>query len=272
MASPSCRWNGRPFGIRYSTGSAPSSVRLDDDPALVLVVAPEPHRAADLGDDGVVLRPARLEELRHPRQTAGDVARLGAFERDTREHVAGLHRRARIDRQDGVDGEQVARFAAALGLHDLALLVLDHHRRPQLRAARIGAPVDDDALGDAGRLVGGLDHRRAFHHVLVVDGAGRLGQDRPHVGIPLRQPLAARDGVAFLDEQPRAVGNAVRRALLAALVDDDELHVAAHHDLPLGGIDRDRLVADLRSCPRSSIPGTTDRPPAPCRRCGRCAW
>ena len=66
-------------------------VRLDGDAALVLVVLAEPHGAADFGDDRRILRLARLEQLRHPRQTAGDVARLGAFGRDTRDHVARLH-------------------------------------------------------------------------------------------------------------------------------------------------------------------------------------
>ena len=81
--------------------------------ALVLVVAAEVDRAGDLGDDRVILRTARLEQLGHPRQTAGDVAGLGALQRDTREHVAGLHLGARLDRQDGVDREQVAGVGAA---------------------------------------------------------------------------------------------------------------------------------------------------------------
>jgi len=49
------------------------------------------HVQADLGDDRRVLRLARLEQLRHPRQAAGDVARLGALGRDTGDHVTGLH-------------------------------------------------------------------------------------------------------------------------------------------------------------------------------------
>ena len=109
--------------------------RLDDDAALVLVVLAEPDRAGDLGDDRRLLRPPRLEQLRHPRQTAGDVAGLGALGRDTRDDVARLHVRSRIDRDDGVDGEQVARLAAAGELEDLAVLVLDHDRRTQVLPA-----------------------------------------------------------------------------------------------------------------------------------------
>jgi hypothetical protein len=37
----------------------------------------------------VILGTARLEQFRHPRQTAGDVLGLGALARDTRHHVAG---------------------------------------------------------------------------------------------------------------------------------------------------------------------------------------
>src|SRR6185437_3395681 len=57
--------------------------RLDGDAALVLVVLAETNRAADFRDDGRFLRTARFEQFRHPRQTAGDVARLGTFGRDT---------------------------------------------------------------------------------------------------------------------------------------------------------------------------------------------
>ena len=78
-------------------------VRHDGDAPLVLVVAAKLHRAGDLGDDGVVLGTPRLEQLGHPRQTAGDVARLGALDRDTSQHVAGHHLMAGLDRQDRVD-------------------------------------------------------------------------------------------------------------------------------------------------------------------------
>ena len=53
-------------------------VRHDRQALLVLEVAPELHRAGDFRDDRVILRTARFEQFRHARQTAGDVARLGA--------------------------------------------------------------------------------------------------------------------------------------------------------------------------------------------------
>ena len=206
--------------------------RLDGDAALVLVVLAEAHGAADLGDDRRLLRPPRLEQLRHPRQTAGDVARLGAFGRNARDDVARLHMRARIDRDDRVDRELVARLAAAAELQELAVLALDHHGRAQvlLVARGAGAPVDDHALGDAGRLVERLRHRQAVHHVLEGDGAFDFGEDRPRVGIPLGDALAALDLVAVLDAQPRAVGDAVMRALGAVGVEHRHHHVAHHCD------------------------------------------
>ena len=88
-------------------------VRRDGDAPLVLVVAAKLHRARDLGDDGVILGPPRLEQLGNPRQTAGDVAGLGALHRNAGEHVAGHDLMARLDRQDGIDRQQIAGLAAA---------------------------------------------------------------------------------------------------------------------------------------------------------------
>src|SRR5271156_338768 len=87
--------------------------RLDGDAPLVLVVAAESHRAGNLGDHRRFLRPPRLEQLRHPRQTAGDVARLGAFRRDTGDDVGRLYLGARVNRDDRVDRQHVAGVAAA---------------------------------------------------------------------------------------------------------------------------------------------------------------
>src|SRR4029077_18844921 len=108
------------------------AVRLDGDAALVLVVAPEPHRAGDLGDDRGFLRPARLEQLGDARQTAGDVAGLGALRRNARDDIARLHLAPGLDRQDGVDREHVARFAATAELENIASRAFDHDRRTQI--------------------------------------------------------------------------------------------------------------------------------------------
>ena len=217
--------------------------RLDGEPALVLVVLAELHGAGDLGDDRRVLRPARLEQLRHPRQTAGDVAGLGAFGRDTRDHVARLDLAAEIDRQNGVDRQQVAGIAAARELLDLAVLALDDDRRLQVGGPARGAPVGDHALGDAGRLVDRFRHRLALDQVLEGDGAFDLGEDRPGVGIPFGDALAALDVVAVLDAQPRAVLDAVDSPLGAVGIDHGDHDAAAHGDPVAVGVLDDGVLA-----------------------------
>ena len=174
-------------------------VRGQRQATLVLVVAAELDRAGLLRDDGRILRTTRLEQLRHARQTARDVAGLGALGGDTGEHVAGLDLRARIGREDRVDRQQVAGVAATGELGDLAVLALDDHRRTQIRRTGGAAPVDDHALGDAGRLVHRLDHRRAVDQILVADHTVDFGEDRAGVGIPFGDALAALDRVALVD-------------------------------------------------------------------------
>jgi hypothetical protein len=47
---------------------------------------------------------------------------LATFQRDTGQHVAGLHLLARLNRENGVDRQQVAGFAATGELGTGALL------------------------------------------------------------------------------------------------------------------------------------------------------
>ena len=82
-------------------------------------------------------------------------------------------------------------------------------------AADIALPIDDDAVGDAGRLVGSLGHRHAFDHVFIFDYAVDLGHDRAGVGIPLGQLGATFHLIAVVDEQACAVGHLVHRPLVA---------------------------------------------------------
>ena len=91
-------------------------MRLDDDAALVLVVAAESDRAVDLGDDRVILGTTSFEQFGHARQTAGDVLGLGAFQRDTRQHVTRRHLLAGLDGDNRIHRQQVAGFAAAIDL------------------------------------------------------------------------------------------------------------------------------------------------------------
>ncbi len=154
--------------------------------------------------------------------------------------------RTGVDRQDRLDRQQVPGFgAAAAALARLGVLALHHDRRLQVVAARAGPPVDDDALGDARRLVGRFRNRETIHEILERHHTVHFRDDRTGVGIPLGEALTALHLVALVDQQPRAERNAVGRALRAVAIDDHDLHVARHRDLPSLGIGHDVAVADL---------------------------
>ena len=87
--------------------------RRDDDLALALRVLAERNLAVDLGDDGVVLRLAGLEELGHARETARDVLRLRGLARNLREDLAGVEDVAVLDDDVRADREEVTRFERA---------------------------------------------------------------------------------------------------------------------------------------------------------------
>ena len=117
-------------------------------------------------------------------------------------------------------------------------------RRSAVRAPS-RAPVDDDALGDAGRLVERLRHRLAFDQILELDRARDLGQDRTGVGIPFGDALAALHLVALVDLDVRTVRDAVHGALGAVLIDDRDRDVTRHGDQLAVRVARHVLVLDL---------------------------
>src|SRR5262249_14264197 len=217
--------------------------RLDRDPALVLVILAEPYRSPDLGDDRRFLWTPRLGQLCHPGPTAGDIARLCAFGRDTRDHVARLHVAARIDRNDRVDRKLISGFTTAGEFEDLVAR-LDHDRRTQvlLVSGRTCPPIDDDTLGNTCRFVELLGHRQTVDEILEGDIALDLGQDRSGVRIPLGDTLAALDLVAILDTQAGAIRDTMVRALGAVGIDDRDDHIAHHrHNLVI------RVLGDVLS-------------------------
>src|SRR3546814_4024646 len=75
-----------------------ATVAVADNQALfALGVLAEADHAGALGQDGRVLGLACLEQVGNARQTAGDIAGLGGFLRDTRNRIAHTHRRTRSE-------------------------------------------------------------------------------------------------------------------------------------------------------------------------------
>ena len=83
-----------------------------DDPPFGLVILTKFDDAIDLGNDCVVFRLAGFKQLRHSRQTAGDVAGLGGFPGNARQRVAGVDHGTVGNRQHRVHGQKIARFEA----------------------------------------------------------------------------------------------------------------------------------------------------------------
>src|SRR5262252_184493 len=206
--------------------------RFDADATFVFVVAAEAHGAGDFRNHRGFLRPARFEQLRHPRQTAGDIARLGAFGRNTRDDVRCLHMRTWINRNDRVYRQHVAGFAATAKLEDLLVLALDYEGGAQilLAARRARAPIDDDALGNAGGLIERLGHGLTFDQILEADRSLNFGEDRTGIRIPLGNALTALDVIAIVDLKPRAIRNAVHRAFGPIRIEHCHDQVAVHRD------------------------------------------
>ena len=136
-----------------------------------------------------------------------------------------------LDRHDRADRQVVARLAARRQRDRVAVLVLQHDRRPQVARAGVLAPVDHLLAGLAGGLVDHLAERGAVDQVLEHDGARGLGDHRQGVRIPLGQHLPLLDLRVGLDPQPGAVGQLLAQLLAADLVVDHELGVAAEDDL-----------------------------------------
>ena len=171
---------------------------LDEQRAFAARVLAEVDHALDLGDLGGVLGLARLEELRHARQTARDVAGLGLLARRLREQHARRRLLAVAHHDDGA-GRDVVAVQERVRLAVLALAA-DFDARVEVGLAR----VEHHQGLRAGRAVGlGLDGD-VLLELDEADLAVLLGKDRHGVRIPEGDLLSLLDGRAVLDEQDRA--------------------------------------------------------------------
>ena len=187
-------------GDQIFLGLALAACRDHDDAALGLVVLTELDAAVGFGDDGMVLRLAGFEQLRHPWQAAGDVPGFGRLARYACQHVAGIDFLPVLHRKDGVHGHEIAGLQTVGESDNLALRITQRDPRPEVHTLGLLLPVDDDLGGDSGGLVEPFHQGYAFRHVHVIGDARFFGNDGKSVRIPFRQPGAALDLFLGLDE------------------------------------------------------------------------
>src|SRR5438034_1476000 len=200
------------------------ALRIGDDQALLaLGVLAEGHRSRDLGEQPRILGRARLEELGHARQTAGDVAGLGGLLRNAREHLAHLHLLAVPDRDERADLERDGDGMVGAGDADLlARFVQQFPLRAQALARRGAAlGIDHDERREARHLVDLLGDGDAFLDVLEAHDAAVLGDDRAGMRVPRSERLPRLDGLAVGSEERCAVGHLVALALATVVVGDE---------------------------------------------------
>src|SRR3546814_730389 len=214
----------------------------DDQALLALGVLAEADHAGLFGQDRLVLGLAGLEQVGHARQAAGDVAGLGRFLRHLGDHVAHADRGTVLQVDDRARRQQVLRRQVGPGDGEvLALLVDDAHDRAQvlaLRAATLG--IGDLARGQAGQVVGLLDHGHAVDEVDEADETGDFRHDRVVMRIPVRDRLPGLDRGAVLDVDGGAVGQLVALALAAVGVEHRQFARTRHGDQVATGV-RDGL-------------------------------
>src|SRR5258706_3859904 len=210
------------------------AIEIGDDQALLaLGLLAEGHRAGDFSQRaGIFWRP-RFEQFGHPRQAAGDVARLLRLGRNPRQHLADAnqltvaHDNQRADREADRD-----RVFGARDLHFLRHFVEQLDLRPHALdhgAAALG--VDHHQRRQTGNLIDLLGHRHALFDVLELHRAAVFGDDRPRQRIPVRQLYAGLDALTILHIERRAIGHLVPLALAAVVIDHGRFAGARNHDL-----------------------------------------
>src|SRR5690606_35473936 len=194
----------------------------DDQAALALGLLAEAHRAGVLGQDGGILRLARLEQVGHTGQAAGDVARLEGLLRNTRDDIAYRNLGAVFETDDRARRQRVhCRDVGVCEGHFLTLGVHQAHDRPQILAAAAALfRIHHHRARQAGHLVHLALYGQAVDEVLELDEARHFRDDRMGVRIPGSHDLARLDRIAVSDRDHVALRHLVALPLTAELVHD----------------------------------------------------
>src|SRR5947207_2603680 len=192
---------------------------LDENAPLAADARAEIDRAINLRYLGGVLGTARLEEFRHPRQTAGDILGLRCFARCFGQEGAGHDPVAFADhdvsgRGNGVVGHD---FALFVGDDDLGMEVL--------------LVLDDDHGLLAGGFIGLFLHRHALDDVVESDAPGFLRKNRDVVRVPLHEGVAPLDLAAVGDGDDRADHDVVSLQFASIVGQDGQRTVLVQHDV-----------------------------------------
>src|SRR5437870_1120192 len=198
-------------------------VGADDDLTHAFHEATHLDAAVDLGDDRLLLRLARLEQLRHARQAAGDVLGLRRLPRDLGDDVVGDHLGA-VGHREVRPHRQRVPVPLAGGV--LRVRRPDDDARLELALGIL----DDDLAREARHLVELLPHGHALDDLLVLDPAGELGAGRVRERIPLDEDRARLDPLVRLHLDLGAVDHRVALPLPATLVGHADLAVAVGRD------------------------------------------
>ncbi len=240
--------------------------RTDRDTTLGLVILAEFDEAVRFRDNGMVLRTPRFEKLGHPGQTTGNILRFGTFAWNTGQHVTGLNVRAVFNREDCVNGQEVAGLMTAWKCQDFSVASAQGDTWTQIASFRLRFPVDNDLPGDTGGFVHLLRHGDTADKVLIADRTFNFRDNRRGERIPLGQLVALLDRRSIINEQPRTIGNTVARPLPVIVIDENQFRVPPHHNRISGAVDNHIAVfepdrAIMRRIDRGNfrnLRGTTD--------------
>ena len=145
------------------------AVHVGDHQALLaLGVLAERHGAGDFRQHARILGRTRLEQFRHTRQTTGNVAGLGGFLRNARQHLAHADVLPVFHGDDGTDLKGHRNRGIGSRQLDLAAIIIQQtDQRAQALAGSAGTlRIDHHQRGQTGHFVDLLGDGHALFDVL----------------------------------------------------------------------------------------------------------